>query len=371
MYFITIISFVCIIFINLTFEQGPGSFEVREHSLSRPYANVFATSHSYWQLTGNTLVTDRYIRLTSDAQSKAGGLWNTVPVSYSDWEMHVSFKVHGGGTTLFGDGFVIWYVRDPKLTGTYKTYLKSPVFGYADNFNGLAIIMDTYSNRIDNYNHIYPYISTGTKDYSPVFGYADHFNGLAIIMDTYSNRIDNYNHIYPYISAVINNGSLHYDHDRDGADLNIAGCEAAFRGRDIDTLVAIRYQNNRLTVSTDIDGENTWKECFSIDNIQLPTYYYFGFSAATGELSDNHDIISVHTYQLDLSEQRQKEDRKNIIPSAPSAHMGQIDDDTAKTSKWSTLKIFLLVLLLIILCLSGIGAFYYMKQHRYHSSRLY
>ncbi|CAF4579769.1 unnamed protein product [Rotaria sp. Silwood1] len=330
MYFITIISFVCIIFINLTFEQGPGSFEVREHSLSRPYANVFATSHSYWQLTGNTLVTDRYIRLTSDAQSKAGGLWNTVPVSYSDWEMHVSFKVHGGGTTLFGDGFVIWYVRDPKLTGTYKTYLKSPVFGYADNFNGLAIIMDTYSNRIDNYNHI-----------------------------------------YPYISAVINNGSLHYDHDRDGADLNIAGCEAAFRGRDIDTLVAIRYQNNRLTVSTDIDGENTWKECFSIDNIQLPTYYYFGFSAATGELSDNHDIISVHTYQLDLSEQRQKEDRKNIIPSAPSAHMGQIDDDTAKTSKWSTLKIFLLVLLLIILCLSGIGAFYYMKQHRYHSSRLY
>ncbi|CAF2832631.1 unnamed protein product [Rotaria sp. Silwood2] len=319
MYFITIISFV---FIKHIFAQGPGAFEIREHSLTRPYPSVFSTSHSHWYLTGNTIVTDRYIRLTSDIQSKAGGLWNTIPVSYPDWEMHVQFKVHGGGTSLFGDGFVIWYVRDAKLSG-------------------------------------------------PVFGYADYFNGLGIMMDTYSNRNDNYNHIYPYISAVVNNGSLHYDNGHDGADINIAGCEASFRGREIDTLVAIRYQNNHLTVSTDFDGTNTWTECFSIENIHLPTHYYFGFSAATGELSDNHDIISVHTYQLDSSEQRQKEDRTNIIPSAPLAKMGETDDNNSKPSKWSALKIFLLVFLLIIICLGGIGAFFYMKQHRYHSSRLY
>ncbi len=81
---------------------------------------VFSTANSYWHLTGNTLVTDRYVRLTSDSQSKAGGLWNTIPVSYPDWEMHVHFKVHGTGKELFGDGFAIWYVRDPKLGGKYK-----------------------------------------------------------------------------------------------------------------------------------------------------------------------------------------------------------------------------------------------------------
>ena len=78
---------------------------------------VFSTTNSYWHLIGNTIVTDRFIRLTSDAQSKMGGLWNIIPVSYSDWEMHVHFKVHGSGKDLFGDGFVIWYVKDAKLTG--------------------------------------------------------------------------------------------------------------------------------------------------------------------------------------------------------------------------------------------------------------
>jgi len=34
--------------------------------------------------------------------------------------MHVHFKVHGTGKELFGDGFAIWYVRDPKLGGKYK-----------------------------------------------------------------------------------------------------------------------------------------------------------------------------------------------------------------------------------------------------------
>ena len=171
---------------------------------------------------------------------------------------------------------------------------------------------------------------------------------------------------------MINNGSLHYDHDRDGIDTNIAGCESPFRGRDSDTLVAIRYQNNRLTVSTDIDGTNSWKECFSINDIHLPTFYYFGFSAATGQLSDNHDIISVHTYQLDSSEQRRQEDRKNILPSAPVVGVSNTANDISNKSSWSALKIFFLILFLIIVCLGvGIGGYFYMQSRRYHSSRLY
>lgn len=76
---------------------------------------VFSTDQ--WQLTGNTLVNDRFIRLTSDAQSRAGGLWSTIPITYPDWEIHVQFKVHGDNKNFFGDGFVIWYVRDPRLSG--------------------------------------------------------------------------------------------------------------------------------------------------------------------------------------------------------------------------------------------------------------
>ena len=34
--------------------------------------------------------------------------------------------------------------------------------------------------------------------------------------------------------------------------------------------------------------------------IKLPTNYYMGFTAATGDLSDNHYIISVRTYEIDI-----------------------------------------------------------------------
>lgn len=31
-------------------------------------------------------------------------------------------------------------------------------------------------------------------------------------------------HEHPYISAMVNNGSLHYDHDRDGTHSQVSGC---------------------------------------------------------------------------------------------------------------------------------------------------
>ena len=39
-------------------------------------------------------------------------------------------------------------------------------------------------------------------------------------------------------------------------------------------------------------------QCFDIPNIKIPSVTYLGFSAETGELSDNHDIISVNTKNL-------------------------------------------------------------------------
>ena len=47
---------------------------------------------------------------------------------------------------------------------------------------------------------------------------------------------------------MVNNGSLHYDHDKDGTHTEIAGCEAPFRNKDYDTYVAVRYFNYKLTV---------------------------------------------------------------------------------------------------------------------------
>ena len=48
---------------------------------------------------------------------------------------------------------------------------------------------------------------------------------------------------------MVSNGSLVYDHDTDGTHTQLAGCEAPFRNKDFDTYVAIRYEDEKLTVS--------------------------------------------------------------------------------------------------------------------------
>lgn len=101
---------------------------------------------------------------------------------------------------------------------------------------------------------------------------------------------------------MINNGSLHYDHDRDGTHTQIAGCEAKFRNLDHDTHISIRYEGDVLTVSTDIENKAAWKECFQVKGVKLPTGYFIGLSATTGDLSDNHDIMSVRLFELDSPE---------------------------------------------------------------------
>jgi mannose-binding lectin 2 len=45
-------------------------------------------------------------------------------------------------------------------------------------------------------------------------------------------------------------------------------------------------------------SEDEWTECFEIPNFKVPPVAYLGFSAETGELSDNHDIVSVKTQNL-------------------------------------------------------------------------
>lgn len=98
----------------------------------------------YWDFSGSTMVTGNYIRLTPDIQSRSGSLWNTQPVMAQNWEVNVNFKVSGKGKDLYGDGLAIWYAKERLVPGA--------VFGSKDNFFGLAIILDTYSNHNGPHN---------------------------------------------------------------------------------------------------------------------------------------------------------------------------------------------------------------------------
>lgn len=299
----------------------------REHSLMKPYQGS-GIAIPFWDFTGSTMVTNSYIRLTADLQSRNGALWNNVPCFVRNWELQVQFKIYGKGKDLYGDGLAIWYAKDPLVHGS-------------------------------------------------VFGSKDYFHGLGLFLDTYANQNGPHNHGHPYVSAMVNNGTLHYDHDRDGTHTELAGCEAKFRGVEHDTHVAIRYENDILTVSTDVEGKRAWKQCFTVKGVRLPTGYFFGVSATTGDLTDNHDIVSIKLYELEMPSdtaketEQEEEDRTKISPAAsffapPRDH---IDDPPPPMSGT---KLFLIIVCALLgLCVCVIGGVMVFQRNQENTKRLY
>lgn len=58
------------------------------------------------------------------------------------------------------------------------------------------------------------------------------------------------------------------------------------------------FQDQKLVMKLLYKDETSWTDCFEVPNVKVPTVAYLGFSAETGELADNHDIISVDTKNL-------------------------------------------------------------------------
>lgn len=50
-----------------------------------------------------------------------------------------------------------------------------------------------------------------------------------------------------------------------------------------------------VQVMVDVDDKNEWKECIDIGGVRLPTGYFFGASAATGDLSGKLRLIMPET----------------------------------------------------------------------------
>ncbi|KAF6104021.1 lectin, mannose binding 2 like [Phyllostomus discolor] len=132
-----------------------------------------------------------------------------------------------------------------------------------------------------------------------------------------TQRIGCSQRVFPYISAMVNNGSLSYDHERDGRPTELGGCTAIVRNLHYDTFLVIRYVKRHLTIMMDIDGKHEWRDCIEVPGVRLPRGYYFGTSSITGDLSDNHDIISLKLFELTVERtpEEEKLHRDVFLPS--------------------------------------------------------
>ncbi|KAF8678963.1 Legume-like lectin family, partial [Rhizoctonia solani] len=108
---------------------------------------------------------------------------------------------------------------------------------------------------------------------------------------------------FPRIMGMLGDGKTVYDVGNDGASNELAACSANVRKTDIATKLKLTYfKDEYLNVQLHYKGWDEWTECFTVYDVSLPNTPYLGFTAHTGDISDNHDIISVSTSSAILAD---------------------------------------------------------------------
>nr|XP_040051905.1 VIP36-like protein isoform X1 [Gasterosteus aculeatus aculeatus] len=321
-------------------------FLKREYSLVKPYRGLGFSSSSQWDLMGTAMVTPDHVRLTPDLQSRQGAVWSRVPLTVRDWELKVHFKIHGQGKkNLNGDGMAIWLTRDRMQDGA--------VFGSMNQFTGLGVFVDTYPNAEKNLDKTQPGTQVASEtSVCPTSGkrsshYLHRFPvsprdassracascscGASVLLllprpPLTSPRLPS-QRTFPYVSVMLGNGTLSYDHDYHGRPTELGGCTATARNALHDTFLLLRYSKSRLTLAVDVDGKQEWVDCADITGLKLPSGFFFGASSATGDLSDNHDLISMKLFQLTVERTPEEEDEEEevTVPRVDNMEQFRVD----------------------------------------------
>ena len=56
-----------------------------------------------------------------------------------------------------------------------------------------------------------------------------------------------------------------------------------------------------MQVLTNIYGDSNWEHCFAVPDVDLPTGYFLGMSAATGDLAGECQVLEQMTLEFPRS----------------------------------------------------------------------
>lgn len=219
-----------------------------KYSFKGPYLAQKDGTVPFWEYEGNAIASEEMVRITPSLRSKKGAIWTKQKTNFENWEVELVFRVTGRGR-LGADGLAFWFTEQRMPEG--------PVFGAGDLWKGLGIFFDSFDN------------------------------------DGKGNN--------PYIMAMVNDGTKPYDHQNDGSTQQLNGCIRDFRNKPFPVRAKIEYYKNVLTVqfhSGNTQSDDDYEICFRVENLYLPPSGFYGVSAATGGLADDHDVLKFLTYSL-------------------------------------------------------------------------
>ncbi|XP_041034466.1 protein ERGIC-53-like [Carcharodon carcharias] len=245
-----LVALVCLIPARTSSQEAerPNRRFEYKYSFKGPHLVLQDGTVPFWIYYGNALPSSERVRVVPSLRSQSGSIWSKNDIAFENWEVEVSFRI-SGRNRIGADGLAIWFTRERGPTG-------------------------------------------------PVYGAADHWDGAGIFFDSYDNdgKMNN-----PAILVVGNDGQHTYDHLNDGASQALGSCIRDFRNTYHPIRTRIRYFQKTLQVYVNV-GMNNFNEnyefCTEVQNMNLPSSGYFGVSAATGGVADDHDVLSFLAFSL-------------------------------------------------------------------------
>jgi len=252
-------------------------------------------SQVYWSYGGSTVLTKNFVRLTPSTQDRRGWLWNEYPLESDNWE--VEFKTEIFSKPHFGgDGFGFWVVssdQDPAYSEADA--LLGPAFGMRKDFKGFGVMFDVYDNDHRRNN---PSIFVLTNFDGGEFMY-NHDNDFE--NDMYTNKPAN------------NFGSKGHSAHKCVADIRNTGKVSR---------VLVKYLHRVLHVYVDTADQQGYKFCLAVEFEADRVFreHSIAFTAATGQVADNHDIMEISTRYLDEGEREFNDAMLAQLGDSSSSH---------------------------------------------------
>ena len=125
-------------------------------------------------------------------------------------------------------------------------------------------------------------------------------------------------------------------------------------------------------IMMDIDGKHEWRDCIEMPGIRLPQGYYFCTSSITGDLSANHDVISLKLFEL-TGVRTPEEEKLHQDVFLPSVDNLKLPEMTLPPTPLSGLALFLIVFFSLVFSVFAIviGIILYNKWQDQSRKRFY
>lgn len=144
------------------------------------------------------------------------------------------------------------------------------------------------------------FFTKNTPQKGSAMGLAHTFEGLGVIVDTFSNSRKRH---VPHLFAYVSDGKALWNPDADGADIELtSGCKLRM---DTPTRVHVQFLDRNLHVAVSENGaHHKWHSCFKYNNVPLSFTGggWLAFAGETGHFFGVHDVDTAAFAVGDISE---------------------------------------------------------------------